>query len=203
MSLPFLCDQIIKQIHRRRLYAELPDHPDDLPAMERPVVDHVLHLFDQRQRKRFAFDVLVAQILMQLLFAQPFSGVEREVIGIFGVIEKSADVVEIHSFSLFANATAMAPATLALFFNRAMFASNVRPSVFAAMVESRNGVTGLPPIPCSVAASRASSITSLSSFAGTSSSTGSGTTTSKPPVNPIRQCVKATFATCHGSSQRK
>src|SRR5262245_24747622 len=63
----FLGNQVIEQIHSRRLDAELPDHPDDLPAMKRRVVDDVLHLFDERQRERLAFQVLIAQVLTQSL----------------------------------------------------------------------------------------------------------------------------------------
>jgi hypothetical protein len=65
-----LRDQVIEQIHRWRLQSELADHPDDLPAMKRRVVDYVLHLFDERERERLAFDVLVAQILTQPLLGQ-------------------------------------------------------------------------------------------------------------------------------------
>src|SRR5262245_39983157 len=68
----FLRDQVIDQIHGGRLGAELPDHPDDLAAMKRPVVDHMLHLFGERERERLTFDALVAQILMQSFLGQTF-----------------------------------------------------------------------------------------------------------------------------------
>src|SRR5262249_46214213 len=160
------------QIYCGRLQAELANHPDDLAAVERRVVDDVLHLFDERKCEWLAFDALVAQILPQsflgqifeqlpspgfdlspprtqrrdageivsrpdermrhafpsfepypfgpchvnersvdravtdlevvspLLFGQILSRVEREAVGVVGVIEESAYVVEIHSFSL-------------------------------------------------------------------------------------------------------
>ena len=36
------------------------------------MIDHVLHLFGERERERLAFDVLVAQILAQSLLGQIF-----------------------------------------------------------------------------------------------------------------------------------
>src|SRR5262249_13376961 len=38
--------------------------------MKRRMVDDVLHLFDERERERLAFDVFVAQILTQSLLGQ-------------------------------------------------------------------------------------------------------------------------------------
>src|SRR5262249_246030 len=79
------------------------------------------------------------EVVSPLLFGQILSRVEREAVGVVGVIEESAYVVEIHSFSLETpwvrvaycdmsdSAPAIAPAILALFFNRAMFARSARP----------------------------------------------------------------------------
>src|SRR5262245_19976794 len=39
------------------------------------------------------------EVVSPLFFGQILSRIEREAVGVFGVIEKSADVVEVHSFS--------------------------------------------------------------------------------------------------------
>src|SRR5262245_49610178 len=69
------------------------------------------------------------EVVSPLLVCQLLSRVEREAVGVFGVIEKYADVVKVHSFPSLASATAIAPAILALFFNRATFARSARPPV--------------------------------------------------------------------------
>lgn len=67
-----LRNQIVKEIHGGRLNAELANHPDDLPAVECRVIDHMLDLLGERQCKRLALQVFITQLSMQPLLAQTF-----------------------------------------------------------------------------------------------------------------------------------
>src|SRR5262245_28123107 len=98
------------------------------------------------------------EVVSSLLFGQLFRRIERETVGVIGVIEESAYVFNVHSLSFLARATAIAPATRALFFNSAMFTPSARPPVFSATLESRKGVTSRPVTPSCAASFRVSSI---------------------------------------------